>query len=358
MKILSRYVIRVFCQIFALALISFLSLYLIVDFFEKIDNLLERQVSIANISLYFLYKVPGIFVQGFPLASLLASLIGLGILKKNHEMIAMRSAGIHPAVYTAPILGAVMIFSVAHFALEQTIVLPFKNKSQSIWTESLGGKKSGLSLSQENVWYRSQERIYQIRFFDMRTQTLERVSIFTVNPTFKLVSRLDARRMKWNGKKWIGEDVLILSFGGTETQQQWSEKLEMDVPETPSDFSGYETQPEALNWTSLSRYIDKLRREGHDPRAYELERQMRLAFPATTLIMALLGITVAMRQRLHSGIALGVVTALGVAFAYLVIARLGSSLAATEILPVTIGVWAGNIIFAALGAYLWITDDQ
>jgi lipopolysaccharide export system permease protein len=358
MKILSRYVIRGFCNVFVLALVAFLSLYLIIDFFEKIDNLLERQVSILNMSLYFLYKVPGIFVQGFPLASLIASLISLGMLKKNHEVIAMRSAGIHPAVYTAPILCAVMVFSIVHFVLEQSVVLPFKNKSQNIWTESMGVKKGGLSLSQENVWYRSQERIYQIRFFDMRTQTLERVSIFTMDPAFKLVSRLDARRMKWNGNKWIGEDVLILQFEGEETQQQWRETLEMEVPETPNDFSGYETQPEALNWTSLNRYIDKLRREGHDPRTYELERQMRLAFPATTLIMALLGITVAIRQGLHSGISLGVVSALGVAFAYLVIARLGISLASTEVLPVTIGVWAGNIIFAALGAYLWITDDQ
>lgn len=358
MKILSRYVVSGFCQIFALALVAFLSLYLIVDFFEKIDNLLERQVSIANITLYFLYKIPGIFVQGFPLAALIAALIELGILKKNREMIAMRAAGVHPAVYTAPILGAVMIFSVAHFAVEQTIVLPFNNKSQRIWTESMGGKKGGLTLSQENVWYRSQERIYQIRFFDMRTQTLERVSIFTMDPSFKLLSRLDARRMKWDGKRWVGEDVLALHFGETETQQQWSERLEMEVPETPDDFAGYETQPEALDWISLNRYIDKLRREGHDPRAYEMERQMRLAFPFTTFIMALLGITVAMRQRVHTGIALSVVVALGVAFAYLVMSRMGSSLAAAEVLPVTMGVWAGNVIFAALGAYLWVTDDQ
>jgi len=49
----------------------------------------------------------------------------------------------------------------------------------------------------------------------------------------------------------------------------------------------------------------------------------------------------------------GVGLALIVAALYFMTVHLGSALAAAGILPVFLGVWAGDFIFATLAGYLW-----
>ena len=85
-----------------------------------------------------------------------------------------------------------------------------------------------------------------------------------------------------------------------------------------------------------------------------VELQMRLAVPLTTFILALLGVTIALSQGLHGGIAVGVGIALLVASLYFTVLHLGSALATAGILPPFIGVWIGDVIFATLAAYLWM----
>jgi lipopolysaccharide export LptBFGC system permease protein LptF len=47
-----------------------------------------------------------------------------------------------------------------------------------------------------------------------------------------------------------------------------------------------------------------------------------------------------------------------VASLYFVMLHLGSALAVAGILPAVIGVWAADLIFAALAGYLWIGKVQ
>jgi len=64
-------------------------------------------------------------------------------------------------------------------------------------------------------------------------------------------------------------------------------------------------------------------------------------------------VTIALKQGLHGVIAMGVGIALSVAALYFMTVHLGSALAAAGILPVFLGVWAGDFIFATLAGYLW-----
>jgi lipopolysaccharide export system permease protein len=76
--------------------------------------------------------------------------------------------------------------------------------------------------------------------------------------------------------------------------------------------------------------------------------------PFATFILTLLGILVALRQGLHGGIAGGAGISLCVAFAFMAISNVGSSLSSAGVLSPFIGVWAGNVIFAAILCYFWI----
>lgn len=358
MKIIPRYILRHFFPVFGLALFAIVGLYLIIDFFEKIDNLLEKQVAAGDILAYFMLKIPYILTQGIPMASLLGSLVSLGMLKRNRELIALETAGIKATTYVRPILFTALALSLIHFLVDETLARSMNRKAQEIWQREVLNQKASLSWSHENVWYRGQNVIYQIRLYNKGEETLERASLFFLDARFKLTERLDAQRIRWKDNRWIAEEGLLLRFIESSIDQEIFSEKELNLAETPKDFSRLETIPEELSWPDLRRYAAKIRTEGYNAKPYEVELQMRLAVPLTTFILALLGVTIAVSRSLHGGIAIGVGIALLVASCYFTVLHLGSALATAGILPPIIGVWIGDVIFATLAAYLWISKVQ
>jgi len=355
MKIIPRYVLRHFFPIFGLALCAIVGIYLVIDFFEKVDNLLEKHVGAVDIFSYFFLKIPFIVTQGIPMAALLGSLISLSILKRNRELIALETAGVNATYYVIPILATALGLSFVHLFVDETMARAMNQKAQQIWQREVLNQKASLAWSHENVWYRGHNVIFQIHVYNKEAESLEKVSLFYLNQDFQLTERIDARRARWQDQRWIAENGLILRFTGPNIEQEWFSERELSLSETPQDFSRLETIPEELNWIDLYEYARKIRSEGYNSRPYEVELQMRLALPLATFIVALLGVTIALSQGLHGGIAIGVFTALILASLYFTVLHLGSALATAGILPPFVGVWAGDIIFATLAGYLWTT---
>ena len=353
MRIISRYMLKEFTPIVALSLFAFVGLYLIIDFFEKIDGMLEHHLSTAKIVSYFLMKTPLIVTQGIPMAVLLASLIALGLLKRSRELIAIETAGVNPLTYVAPILAAASLLSLLHFTLGETVAHSLNHKSQQLWQQEMMHRKP-LTYIQENVWYRGQEAIFQIRYYDSKQKVLEKVSLFYLDPQFKLTRRIDAKRVHWEGRHWVANEGIDLRFQGLSAEQIAFDEMTLDLSETPEDFNGLDTVPEDLGWFDLYQYTQKIRQEGYNARPYEVDLHQRLTFPLTSLILALLGVTIALRQGIHMGIAMGVGLGMIIAFLYFTLMQVGGALANAGILPVLVGVWAPNGIFSTLTIYLWM----
>ncbi len=357
MKILPRYILRHFLPIFAIAMVAFLGLYVIVDFFEKVDELLEKNVPVRDAFAFFLLKMPFIAMQGVPLMTMLAALIALGILGRNRELVALQSVGVSATRYTGPIVLAAAVIALVHFGFGETGARSLNQQAQLIWQQQVQHKKTALTMTQENVWYRGQNVIYQIRLHDRKNQTLEKVSLFFMDDAFKLTQRVDARRLRWQDGGWLAEDGLLLRFSGAETQQEWFDQRKIDLAETPDDFASLATLPEDLGWLDLYEYTKKIRHEGYNAIPYEVELHLRMASSFTTIILALVGIFIALRQGLQGGIAVSTGIGLIVAFFYLAMLHLGCSLATASILPPFIGVWSANILFSALAVFLWMTEQ-
>lgn len=358
MKIIHRYVLKHLLPVLALTLLAFVGLYLVIDFFEKVDDLLEKQVPFDQVLLYFLYRLPLVAFQGIPMTLLLSTLIALGILKRNRELIALKAAGLHTIHYAGPIVLTALVVAVLQFGLGETLARTLNQKSQNIWQEHVQKRKSSLSWKQENVWYRGQNVIYQIRVHDRKLQSLEKVSLFFMDDHFRLTERLDAKRLRWSGSGWIAEEGLSLRFTDQDIQQEWFEEREINLPETLDDFSSLASLPEELNWLNLYQYTQKIRKEGYNSIPYEVELHGRGAAPVTTLILTVLGIALALRQGLHGGIAAGIGLALILASLYMALTHVGSSLSIAGILPPIVGVWSGNMIFGALALYLWLIETD
>ena len=97
MTILFRYILREYVKVFTMCFAGLMTIYLVIDFFEKVRKFIRYDVEVSTVLGYFLLRTPAISFQIAPLAILMATLLTLGLLSKNLEITAMRSCGISPA---------------------------------------------------------------------------------------------------------------------------------------------------------------------------------------------------------------------------------------------------------------------
>ena len=116
MKILSKYLSKEFFKVFLLCEVIFLTLYLIIDFFQKIDNFIDASVSKGIMISYFLFKCPFVMVQMTPPATLISVIILFSLMKKNQEIEAIKTCGLNifnfsqPIIITSILLGVCLFF--------------------------------------------------------------------------------------------------------------------------------------------------------------------------------------------------------------------------------------------------------
>ncbi len=186
MKIIPRYVLKHFLPIFALAIVGFVGIYLIVDFFERVDSMLENHLPFREIYTYFLCKIPMILTQGIPMAAILSAIIALGMLKRNRELIAMETAGVNPSYFVAPIAVAALVLSVIHFCVAEFAARPLNQKLDETWAVNVEHRKPALWMNPENMWFRDENTIYQIRLYDREKNVMQIASIFFLDPQLPL----------------------------------------------------------------------------------------------------------------------------------------------------------------------------
>ncbi|MCY3868692.1 MAG: LptF/LptG family permease, partial [Gemmatimonadetes bacterium] len=94
MRILSRYVVVQFAMPFALSLLAFTIVFVVIDLVDRLSAFIDRDVGLGTILSYYFCYLPYIVVLVLPMAVLLAGLFCMGGLIQRGELLAMKSAGI------------------------------------------------------------------------------------------------------------------------------------------------------------------------------------------------------------------------------------------------------------------------
>jgi len=352
--IISRYITREFLVLFSLVLLSFLSIYLIVDFFERIRMFLSNHATIGQMASYFLYTLPMVVAQAVPVSVLLATLLTFGMFSKNHELVALKASGISMYRAAVPVLSMAAVACVLVFFLNE-FVTPYTNQMarQIKLVEIQKQKKTGV-FKQNQVWFRAKNSIYSFTIFDPEKNTLQGISINYFNSDFTLTKRIDARSASWAGDHWTFSDVLVTRF--PEGQPPVIEKIDSmvaDIPEEPSDFQVVQKSADEMGYVELQRYIQKIREEGYDVTRYETDLHGKIAFTLVNIFVVMIGIAFSMRPERSGGVAQGITAGLIIGFSYWILFALCISLGRSGTLAPMLSAWLPNLIFGSVSAYLF-----
>lgn len=354
MRLLDKYILKEYVRFFIITSVSLISLFLIVDFFEKIRMFLSNHASIFQMASYFLFSIPMIVSLMLPAAVLLATLITYSNLSKFSEIIAMKANGVSLYRLAAPVLIFAAITGVFLFYFSEIITPASIQKAEHIVTSDVQKQKTLGSFKQNELWYRSDNAIYNFKIFDVTKDTLRGIVINYINPDFTLQKRIDAQSAEWKNGQWLFHDLLLTHFDNTNTPVlEWSKEMIIPLPEKPNDFKIMQKDAEKMGFFDLWKYVNKIQSEGYDATRYQVDLHGKLAFPFVTLILVLIGISFSTRSERQGGVMQSVGIGIIIGFSYWIVHAFSMSLGRSGILPAILSAWVANILFLAAGAILF-----
>jgi LPS export ABC transporter permease LptF/LPS export ABC transporter permease LptG len=355
-NLIDRYVLRLYFFVFVLVLASAVSLLVITDFTESVDEMMRNRPPGAVIARYYRYQSLQLAYEIAPIAVLVTTLVTFSLLSRSNEVTACRALGISLYRLALPALvGAATAAGV--FALLQAQVLPASNLKVAEARAVIRGEPAHrFARSADRQWQMGGGRfMYNFLHFDATRRALQRLQVFEFDPNGRLVARLYAEEGRHRGGRWVLGRGWTRTFEGREQRdyQPFSDEVLVDLEEPPGFFAEEPRRPEQMTYGELAEFTADLRASGRPQPRYEVALHNKLAFPVGSIVMALVGFPFAFRlERRGALYGLGVSIALGLVF--ILVFALFTTLGEVAALPPVVAVWSPSVLFSLLAAYLFL----
>jgi lipopolysaccharide export system permease protein len=345
---------------FAGCILAFSFLYVIIDIFTILEDILKQKTSIILLVKYYLSFMPYIFVQVSPFAGLLSTLYTFGKLNRDNEVIAMRSSGLSIISITKTVLIFGLISSLAVFLINDRIVPHALAEKQSL-KESIekgSNKKVDANLPLYNFsMYGLKNRLFFVNSFSLATNTMEGITILEHDEKQNITRKIIAEKGVFQDGFWTFYKSITYDFdqnGQIKNEPSFLSEEIMTIPETPKDFINQRQVPELMTSSQLSSYLWRLSKSGAIGaiRNLKIDLYERYASSLTNIIIILLGIPFAliMRRKATGLSSLGLSLAMG--FLYYVVNAVSIALGKGGFLPAFAAVSLSHILAAAFSIYL------
>jgi lipopolysaccharide export system permease protein len=170
-------------------------------------------------------------------------------------------------------------------------------------------------------------------------------------PTYFVDARtgkFDTRRQQWTLADGV---VHILPTDSMSIAIQFDSLRDRRMTEDPRTLMAASKVPDEMTFTQLGEFIASLERSGSDVGALKVGRMLKIAIPATCLIIMLFGAPLATTTQ-RGGTALGVGVSLATTVVFLMLIQLTQAIGAKGLVPPNLAAWIPGIVFGAIGLIL------
>jgi lipopolysaccharide export system permease protein len=356
-SILHRYILRQLLVNFAISLGVLVTLFVIFDFFDRIDNIVAERASIFLTIHYFFLKVPLMISFMLPVAVMIATLFTVGLLSKNSEITAMRVAGLRVRWIVSPILLFGIILSFIGLLFNEKVVPGAQRRVREIYNIDIRKKDQRGGYSQADFWWRYKDTFYSSRIFDSRTDTLLGFSSFKLNKNFQIIERVNADKVPYIDSilGWTMINVERYRFTPqtpvTPILQEFA-TLPLPMLKPPSDFYNMETDPHTMSYGELKTFILEQQRNGLATSGYLADLYEKISFPFVAAILPLIVIPFSLLPARKGNMAPAIMAALAISFSYYAIHSFSVALGRAELIAPMLSAWLANLLLGLIGSVL------
>ncbi|MGD8630079.1 MAG: LPS export ABC transporter permease LptG [Gammaproteobacteria bacterium] len=346
MKILDRYVAAAVMTGTAIALLVIVGMDVFFNVISQIDDVGKGGYTLYTMLQYIALITPQGAYELFPMAALLGSLIGMGMLAGNSELIAMRAAGVSVWRIVQSVLQAgVLLLLVAVFVGE--MVAPSAEQyGQQLRVQATNKRIS--FLGSHGLWVRD-ENYYINAGKVLADEVLADLEVFEFDAAARMVMATRAARAQFAGGQWVLYDVHQSAFTDDGVEVSRHDEVAWPSLLTPELLSIVVLEPKNMSARDLGQFVDYLDENGLDTMEYRYAFWGRFMTPLATLVMLFISVpfvfgglrSVTAGQRIFVGILVG--------FGFYLVSQIASQMGQVYNLNPLFAILTPIILFLAVG---------
>ena len=355
-QLMDLYLLRRFFFYFGLLMGAFVFLFEAFTFFELLDDIARHRVPFLIVMDYFRYLTPYLLYQLAPLGALVATLVTIGVMSKNNEIVACKASGISLYRLAFPLLLAGIALAATMIILDDTY-LPYANQRQDALRNQIKGRPAQTYRQPQRWIFGENAKVYNYDLFDSTQKLFGGLSILEIDPTtFQIRRRVFASRAQWSEAQnlWVLESGWVRDFsdGTIVRYSRFNVKDLPELTEPPTYFIREVRQAFQMNSSELRRYIESLRRAGFDVSALTVQWHRKFAYPLIAPVSMLLAFPFAFLVGTRGAIG-GIAIGVGIGILYYLGAELLTAMGGVGQLPPLLAGWTPDIVFFFLGLYFF-----
>lgn len=357
-------------------------LLLMNDFFFIARQAIQKDLGLGLTLDILGFKLPNDLVLAIPVGTLLGSLVAIGRLSADGEIVALQAAGWGPRRLLRPMLLHGLLAFAASFGiyafvqpwasyeirLAQGRILNARNATTELKPRVFFSGIPGYVLFADEIPPGTRGLLDRAILYE--SPQAQKVSTGKRTSTEQLIIAKTATVGPAEGDhgalRIVFHDGVVHAFDNTDPEAYRSFQFQTFSPapiEPPAWMRGDDEEPDKTVTDMLPRELaaearaaraepDKLLRT-YRLRAVAEEIQKRFAIPLASLLFAVLALPLGV-SRVRSGKGAGFAISLGIVLGYWIVLMTGLEQARAGRIPMTVGVWTANALVAvwAVAAYL------
>ena len=357
LKRIDIYIISKFLGTYFYSIILILSISVVFDLTEKLDNFFENNAPLKAIIFdYYLNFIPFYLNMFSPLFTFIAVIFFTSKLASNTEIIAILASGVSFRRLMLPYFISATIISIIAFTLGGYVIPPAIGKMLDFENKYVKKFKSD---NARNVQMEVEKGIIlYIERYEISENRGYRFSLEKFDGKI-LVSRLTAESVSWDSAfNWKITDYLQRDFNGMHESIKKGSEMDTVINVQPVEFFISSKESAQMNNAQLGDYLKRQKNRGiGNIQAFADEYYKRFSMPLAAFIMTLIGVSLSSRK-VRGGMGLHLGIGLALSSLYILFSTMSTTFSVSGILSPFIAVWLPNFVFLGIGIYLYYTAPK
>ncbi|MCU0417932.1 MAG: LptF/LptG family permease [Cytophagaceae bacterium] len=353
MKKLDWYIFKKYITTFFFVVAMLMLVIIVIDITEKLDDFLKNDLGPwVILTEYYFAFIPYMANLLSPITIFIATVFVTANLAAKTEIVAVLSSGVSYFRFMVPYIVGSILIALLVFGLSGWWI-PMGNKQRIDFENAYIYNKKQFQGTNIHIKTTPTTYVYMDNY-NSELQTGYNFTIETIRDKI-LESKLKAARVVWvdSSASWFLEDYFVRSFkGGKESIYRGSNK-DTTFHLTPKDFEDVAMLYETFTMGELNHYIEVLEDRGaENVQAYKSEKYQRITYPFSIIILTIIGVMVSSKKT-REGAGLPIAFGFILAFVYIIFSITSRSMANTGSISPLLAAWIPNIVFAAIGLYMY-----
>lgn len=354
-RLIDKYIIRKFLGTFFFCLALILTIAVVFDFAEKIDNFMEKEAPVhAIIFEYYLNFIPYFAMLFAPLFVFISVIFFTSKMAINTEIIAILNSGMSFRRMMWPYFISSFVIALFTFLLTN-FVIPKANLTRMDFEDKYY-RASNRRVTVENIHRMVFKNIYiYMGSFNPISQRGQNFTIEKFSDSGRLESKLSSTSVTYDTtkNKWRATNYVLREIKDNEEILTRGKSIDTTLTINPKDFSRDPGFVGTMTYRELEDYIKLLQLQGSDElKLFLIEKYRRFASPFAVFILTLIGVSLSSRK-IRGGIGMSIGLGLILSFSYILFLQFASQFSLKGNLGPMIAMWIPNILYMVIALVLY-----